>query len=195
MGSSLGVKKRIRLKRNTRVRIQDKPEWGSSFYGWALNYLKQNKWRCDPLLDLDDLIQDAYLVFENVTSCYPRILDQKHFMALFKSALKNSVFDKQRKERKRINSFGQTMENIDEVIETLEGEYENYGPLISAINKASPELKMLLEAFSDDEKLELLRAPLRKRKGQPRDNLNIRFNKILGLEKRVNLVSELKNLF
>src|SRR5260221_11573880 len=79
------------------------PEWGNEFAKYATNLHKAQKWRVDPMLDLEDLLQDAFLIFTKIKVTYPRVIEPRHFMALYKRALINSLHDKAAYKQRRGN--------------------------------------------------------------------------------------------
>src|SRR5580765_6608957 len=84
------------MSRQKRVRehIVWTATWGREFEGYAANFYMANKWRCDHIHSLPDLMQDAYLIFLNVKLTYPKVIEPKNFMALYKRALANNMHDK-----------------------------------------------------------------------------------------------------
>jgi hypothetical protein len=69
------------------------PDWGTqSIVGYTQRYLLKNAWRARSEMDLDDLMQDAYLLYVKMQSRYgddsPAI-----FMARWKRALYNRLYN------------------------------------------------------------------------------------------------------
>lgn len=75
------------------------PTWGRSFCaGWAANFARKNLWRCEAVHDFDDLMQEAYLVFDRLRSRYPNA-QAAQFTALFQQSFRNRVYDLARRKR------------------------------------------------------------------------------------------------
>jgi len=80
------------------------PEW-DYYKPFALNFIKENKWRCDPVTDgWKDLQQDCWIVFDRVRRAYPRVVEPQHFMSLFKTALRNEFATKARNRQPKIEA-------------------------------------------------------------------------------------------
>lgn len=184
---------RIQLKSAKRTRLDWTPEWNSVFFGWSRKYITENKWRCDPVLDIDDLMQEAYFVFMKVTEAYPKVVEPRHFMAIFKSSLRNHIFTLSRTERNRLNCMSHT--EIDPLeIATHIKDYNNEGYLRCLLNEAPEELKLFLNAFNDEYLLEEMRKPIRNKETKLRESFNTRLSKLVGLNSRVDLRGMLKQL-
>ncbi len=73
-----------------RVRFKFLPQWEGAIQGYAINYIERNGWTVKgPGYDEHDLLQEAWVVFDKVEKAYPAVVDPPHFMALFKTALRN----------------------------------------------------------------------------------------------------------
>lgn len=66
------------------------PEWSDEVLGWATKYLAKQVWRIRPLMELDDALQEAYLLFIKLVERYDFTCPQ-HFMAMWKRCLTNQV--------------------------------------------------------------------------------------------------------
>jgi len=69
-----------------------KQEWTAEVLGYAKNYLAKHVWRIRPQMDLDDALQEAYILFMQLVDRYD-YENPKYFMAVWKIALHNSVCD------------------------------------------------------------------------------------------------------
>lgn len=78
------------------------PAWTDEVLGYATNFLAKHAWRVQPYLELDDLLQEAYLIFLQLVDRYDYRSPQ-HFMAMWKLALRNSMNDwsRQRSQRRQ----------------------------------------------------------------------------------------------
>lgn len=68
------------------------PRWEGRVAGYAKNYLVANSWRVRSKLDVDDLMQDAYLLFRELNAAYT-VFSSRQFMALWKRALENRLLN------------------------------------------------------------------------------------------------------
>lgn len=133
-----------------RERISWRPEWNNDFIKWSKYFLIRNKWRTDPIHELDDLIQDAYLTFLHLANTYPRVVDEGHFMALFKQAMKNKMHDRSCHYTRRKNTVEAPITTDDEeVFSGRMGEMTNSGFLACLLDEAPDELKTALAMLAD----------------------------------------------
>jgi hypothetical protein len=58
---------------------------------WIKRYAQKNLWRMPPFFDLEDLIQEGYMVYSRCNQHYPMTLRQKHFMALVQRSFANRI--------------------------------------------------------------------------------------------------------
>lgn len=165
------------------------PEWDETFRGWALNFIRENKWKLEAVHDIDDLEQDAYLTFRRVKASYPRVTQPKHFMALFKVALSNEWIDRAQY-KKRKNEVEISIDEDHLYLTESVGIDSNEGYLRIVLEELPIEAKLVLALFKDPEKLKLLREL--PRKSQFRENLNMKLCRILGLPKGTQLVEMMK---
>lgn len=70
------------------------PVWEGLIKGWASKFIRTHKWRCDTVHEFDDLLQDAWIIFDKLSRMYPRVVEQARFMALFKASMKNKMNDR-----------------------------------------------------------------------------------------------------
>lgn len=183
------TKERVRLPKRERVRLPKrvvvwKPKWEPEIRGWTVNYVSKNKWCYEHTNDFEDLMQDAFLVFLKVCESYPRCVEAPHFMALYKTALRNTFFDKSRYlERKRgLIDESVAVDEFQEGQFTSLGTDYNEGPLWTLITSAPKEVRMFFSFFQDEEKLTELQKPQREKKGEPRLTFDQRVSKLLGVE-------------
>lgn len=176
-------RKRVRLSRKV-VSIW-KPEWEPKVKGWARKYIYTNKWRYESLHSVDDLMQDAYLVFLKVSDAYPRVVQPAHFMSLYKTSLTNALTDKAREYSRKLDLIDETVVVDDDSNPDLNQckmiSY-NDGQFYALINNGPPELKMLLDFIKVDENLVKMRTPQREARGQPRMSFDQRMSNLLGIK-------------
>jgi DNA-directed RNA polymerase specialized sigma24 family protein len=79
--------------------------------GWLYAFARANEWRLAPAYELDDLVQDGFLVFLKIKNRYPHANKPAHLMALFKTSYTNYFIDLERKHRRRAELFSITLES------------------------------------------------------------------------------------
>lgn len=95
----MGARERVRPRgwqvrpASRRVRRLWTPRWESPFSTFAAKYAETNVWRTYPFMDLADLLQEAYVVFLETRERYPRAVEPKHFMALYKLLMRSRFSD------------------------------------------------------------------------------------------------------
>jgi len=175
---------RTRVRLTRRLVNVWKPKWEPEIKGWAFKYIQKNKWRYEHINDIDDLMQDAYLVFLKVADAYPRVVDAPHFMSLYKTSLRNMLTDKAREYERKLGLIDENTAFDPLEPESFRdlGSDMNEGPVFALLRNGPPELRMFLDLINDDEKLSELRKPQRTRRGEPRLNFDQRISKLLGIE-------------
>ena len=71
-----------------RERLSFEPSFEGAVVGYAKNYLAKHVWRVQPLYELDDLLQEAFLLFVKLQDRYT-FKSNKHFMGMWKRCLHN----------------------------------------------------------------------------------------------------------
>ncbi len=163
--------------RRERMRIAWSPTW-DEYKGYTANYLRQQQWRCDPILDLNDLMQDAYLTFSKVKAHYPRVIEARHFMALYKRALANTLHDKANYRRKREAVEEVLPADVTDFCVGRIGEVSNAGYLMALIAELPEELRMVLDRLAQGVPQE---PPRRGRRLTPREGLSMQLRRLLRL--------------
>lgn len=70
------------------------PTWEGPIEAWAIGYALTNVWRVQPEHDVDDIMQEARILFLRCRELYwPNVQEPKHFMALFKMAFTNKIIN------------------------------------------------------------------------------------------------------
>lgn len=158
-----------------RVRLRWQPEWEGAIKGWTKKFIGENKWRHDHTEDHDDLLQDAYLIFLKISDHYPRIIEPRHFMALYKTAIRNKTHDKARLLRTRRKVVQEVVDDALTDYALRIGEVTNAGYLNALLAEAPEELRLALALIeSSPEKLREV-TPIR-------ENLNMKLRRLLGVD-------------
>lgn len=160
------------LMSRDRVRAGYLPVW-SDVQPWAIKTIHQNRWRCDRILEAEDLLSEAYLIFAKLVERYPRVVEQRHFFSLFKTALRNYLHDQARYVKKKRLAIEDT---ADDPCDTDQiGELCHDGEAKAKINNA-PELKKAFEILERNPR------SLRRVFAGKRENLNMKLRRITGVE-------------
>lgn len=155
-----------------RERICWSPVWSKEYQIWSKFFILENKWRCDSLNGFDDLMQEAYLTFKYVADSYPRVIDDKQLMALYKRAMVNKMHDRSCRKRRRKDTVEDAIPtDVYTVFSGRMGEVTNSGYLAALLDEAPEELKVTLALLANGE----LDAPDKPRKRfEPRPSLTER---------------------
>lgn len=165
--------------------------WGKEFEGYAANFYRENKWRCDPIHELRDLMQDAFLIFEKVRLTYPRVIEPRHFMSLFKRALINHTHDRAAYKRRRDALEVHLSSDVSDFFVGRIGEVTNQGYLAALINELPDEMKLCLTTLANG--MPLQEKP-KKRGLQPRESLTMQLRRMLRLPMNSDPLMILKRL-
>lgn len=180
---------RVRLKRQ-RVALDWYPEWTKEYILWTKKYIYRHKWRVDPVNDVEDLLSDAYLIFQTIVEKYPRVTEPRNFMALYKVSVANYITDKSREFTRRrdvihpsayadqytVEDYFHEKPDIDLSCEN------NMGEVLGLIKGEAPELQLLLDFLSDENNLKTLRDFKVKEKGKPGMTINQKISSLLGID-------------
>ena len=129
------------------------PEWKGPIEGYVVNFLSKQLWRVRPLLEHDDAMQEAYLVFLRTAARYPMMDTPQHFMALFKTSWTNEFHDLSRKATNAriavsMSDLGGTDEDGERwSVPEAVGETDNMGTLALMVKQAPREVLMVLNLF------------------------------------------------
>lgn len=163
--------------------------WEGAIKNWTIKFILKNKWRCDAIHDIDDLLQDAYLVFMKIKARYPQVTEERHFMALYKSALSNAICDRSRYMRRKNLIHLELHETAyDALTATMVGDTTNAGHLGVVLSSAPQELQQALTLISTEPE------KLRVRLKGPRENLNMKLRRILGVSTEFDFTGSLRAL-
>lgn len=179
-----------------RIRVSFQPQWEGVIRSWSISFIKKNQWRCDRLHDFSDLLQDAYLTFLKIETKYPRVVEAPHFMALFKTAMQNEMWDRARYKQHKSALISELDRDAAEYGADRIGDLTNSGYLNALLAEAPEELKLALAAFDDEGLLEIMRSkPVRGYKLKQRENLNMKLSRVIGFRRiRYDFASAFKAL-
>lgn len=173
-----------------RVRILWSPKWGPEYIKWTANFLKQNMWRVDHTLDHDDLMQESWIIFDYLVRSYPRVIEPRHFFALYKRAIINKMHDRSCAKTRHGKMQVILPEDVADYFVGRIGEVENAGYAAALIRELPEEMKLVLDHLVTGD----IQPPSKRRKLQPRENLSRRICRSLGLSLDKDPIMDLKRL-
>lgn len=132
-----------------RERVVWSPVWNKDYECWSAKFIKENMWRCDHRLSFQDLMQEAWLIFNHIAQSYPRVIEEKLFMALFKRASINKMHDRSCHKNRRKDSEVRTSKDVSEFFVGRIGEVTNAGYLAAILAEAPEELKLAIKLFAE----------------------------------------------
>jgi len=160
----------------TRISLQWTPCWEGATKNWAKGFLLKNRWRCDRIHEIDDLLQDAYLTFLKIADRYPRVMGQAHFMTLYRRAMANEMHDRSRYMRRKRELHQDTSVDAVEISAERIGEVSNSGYVNLLIDQAPDDLKLALECLVHN-------PPELIHQRWHRENLNMGLRRVLGYDR------------
>lgn len=141
--------------------------------GYAVNFLKANLWKLQPLYTMEDASQEAWLVFDRVARAYPTVED-RHLMSLYKQALTRHVIDLAKKATRAREEGGQ-------VDADAPGDLAPSGYLYVLLRQMPGELQTVVRLFLQAPE-ELVRTLINtRRRTRARDASNAEVVRLLGM--------------
>lgn len=169
--------------------------------GWLVQVAKKNYWRVAAHIDLDDLVQDGFVVWHHVQQRYReqgRI--HSHIVNTFKRAYRNHLHDlsnartRAPMELQLLDAESSASEDYEvhaprQAVERLAPLEHGAQELLMALKQAPFKVREVLKLFNDPAGLERMRRPYRIRGDGSRETLNERLCRMAGFDAtRVNLV-------
>lgn len=179
------------MGRRQRNRVVFTPQWSGAIEGWTRTFIKANNWRCDRIHTPADLLQDAYITFLKISERYPRVIDAPHFMRLYQRTIWNQMHDQARYMRRKRVLHEDTTVDAPDLLAGRIGEVSNSGYLGALLHEAPEELKLALALLAEHP--EALRDTVRTAR-QPRENLNMKLRRVLGLTSQFDFVGAVQAL-
>jgi len=133
-----------------RERITWYPTWNKDYERWSQKLAKKHKWRCDPMYEVSDLTQEAYLTFDYIAKSYPRVVDPVYFFSLFKRAMINKMHDRSCFFSRRRGTVAAPIgTDIYEVFAGRMVETTNSGYITTLLKEAPEELQIVMAMLAD----------------------------------------------
>jgi hypothetical protein len=162
------------------------PTWEGPVEQWTKKYIKKHRWRCDLIYEFDDLLQEGYILFDKISRYYPRA-EPRQFMALYKMSYANLINDKSSYMQRKKRCHDELPTDVSELWSHM-GETTNTGFLSVLLSEAPQELRLALALIAENQ----LEAPVTPK--EPRENLNMKLRRILGLADTFDLKDALYDL-
>lgn len=170
------------MAKRQRVRMAWQPVWTSEIEKWTRYQLQIHLFNCsksttikDNAIGIDDLLQEAKIVFLKLTKTYCIVANEAHFFCLYRTSLSRFLIDRVRAKHRRPSEYLVD----DNPAQDRVGEVTNAGHLKILIEQMPDELKLVLKALTAGRirlKLNRPTASLR-----TRENLNTRLRRQLAL--------------
>lgn len=177
-------------QKRARARVRYTPQWGGSVEKFTYNFIHRNKWRLDRIHEFEDQVQDALLIFMKIRDRYPRVVEERHFMALYKRALANKYHDQALYMKRKRVVHQDTSQDVSELYTGRIGELTHGGYAAALLAEAPEELKLALKLLAENP--DALRSLPR---SKHRQNLNMKIRTALGLDENFDFMSQMKELF
>lgn len=179
------------------------PVFEGPIEGYVVKYLKNNGWKLRALMDYEDMLQEAKLLFLMLKGRYSEMDTPQHFMAIFKTSWNNHVIDLAKKDsqiRAHIlesdMSYNSEEESYESFFTNIIGEVENKGLLNLKISQAPNEVRMVLSLFLNAPTELLDSASLSwKDSGRNKDYGNRMLCKLLGVKEGTDLIGKVEEYF
>lgn len=168
---------------------------------WTIKFLRKNQWKVSSRYEFEDLKQESYIKFLICYDRYASVNNLSHFISLYQSCVRNMMNDMSLsiyKEREHLYepAFDEDPDDIFRLIMN----YDHAGDLLIEFNRASPELKLFLQALCGDKGScfgDRFHGGYKKtRKGNKiaiRETSNEHYCRLMGFDpERVNIIYELK---
>jgi hypothetical protein len=173
-----------------RATLTWRPEWNTQVEKWTKYQIDKNIWRFDNIEGFDDLLQQARILFWELSLKYPAADGPSHFFALYKTSLLRRFTDKARARQKSIIDQNAVVDN--EGLDSRLGYTINAGQINLLLEEMPDELKTVLGALTSGRvRLKLDRPTTSTRY---RENHNMRLKRRLALS-MANPVGDLRNYF
>jgi hypothetical protein len=164
---------------------------------WIARTAKRNFWRVASWYDLDDLIQDGYIVWARVRAKYPD-LQMAQFVALFKISYINRIHNLANKRTRSISevSFDAVVTPDGEALDTGDvgvGLVPEEGTLAVKLAQAPLCVTRFLAAFETEAGRRALQGQLRQT-SRHKETINERLCRVAGVDpEAIDMVWEVKN--
>ncbi|ATI19274.1 hypothetical protein KF4_061 [Vibrio phage vB_VpaS_KF4] len=131
-----------------------KPKFHGEVEGYVMNWVRNNHWKVNQQLpDVEDVKQEAYLIFLYVADKYPNIDNPRWFMDMFKRTFGCRMIDCSRKQIRHKEHFTETDVLLSEGEESLSltemmvGDLETSAIAEKLMEEADGEVKQVLRTL------------------------------------------------
>ena len=192
----------VTAEKSENVKNEFKPSWTGEIEGYVVNWYAKNGWKVASFLpELDDVKQEAYLVFAHVPVEYPDIDNPRWFMSMFKQVFSCRMIDVQRRNVRYNKRFTEMVESEDTDgamdLSVKLGDLENDFMVERLVEDADGEVKEVLQTILNmpSEVFSMLEQAWTK-PGKPKFMSNQMLCSLLGKDpKKTNLVKKVEDHF
>lgn len=173
-----------------RATLNWRPEWTQKVESWTAYHINKNLWRFDRIDGFDDVMQQARILFWELSLKYPSVNNPNHFFALYKTSLLRRFTDKA---RARTRSLIDQDVSVDlEADTTILGYTTNAGQINLLLEEMPDELKIVLGGLTTGRVRLKLDKPTTSTRHRENHNMRLRRRFDLAM---ANPVGELRNYF
>jgi len=171
-------------------RLTYRPVFTGTLKAWTIAHCKRHYWRVRGTMELEDLIQEAAVIFCLVRTKYKEVESAAHFASLYRRTLTNHFNDlASRNFLERVATSDYLAEHPRE-----DQAEQNLGPMLTLLRQAPPALRQLVASVESGVQLNERKQLARARKGARRTT-NGKLCTLAGVDaSRVNL-AEFASLF
>lgn len=131
------------MSQRKRCRLLWQAFWTPEIEKWTIAKIRENKWRFDAAEDVDDLLQDARILFLKIQTRYTQVTEAPHLFALFRTSLMRQFIDKSRLKQRSVIDQTLIAEEVAEE-KMLHSTMPNLGLSRIILNEMPDELKLVL---------------------------------------------------
>lgn len=168
-------------------RIRVDPWQDAGVRGMIVNMARRNLWKVAHWQDLDDLVQDGYMLWAKVRRRYPDVQDIKHLTALFQTTFSRYIIGLAAKKRAVDEIAVSQLVSDDNDFDPFEnlGSQDEEQTVSLMIKQMPYELRMLWRFLNSEDGRKRLRARKLKRKNGVRETNNQFLCRVLGFDPKV----------
>lgn len=169
------------------------PVFKGPIEGYVVNHLRANYWRVSALLEYEDVLQEAWVVFLSLVRRYSEIDTPQHFMSLFKTSWRNHFNDlATATTRSRSIPVYQYEDGEDQdFIGQIVGDLNTMGVLPVLVNEAPPLVRTVISFLVSDNCGDA--SSFIETRSEKRSNALL--CRLLGFPPNTNVINEVKQYF
>lgn len=155
---------------------------------WLLRTVRKEYWRVCKLCDLEDLIQDGFMLWALVIQRYPTATRVRHRMALFMRIFYNHIHQMSKHQSRQPDlTLACEMSTPDGELMELEVLDEETATLAAKLATAPVPVQKVMQLYSTEAGRRKLRAPYRIYGDGTRETFNERLCRLVGMDARTGI--------